>query len=166
KVSEGPNNFSGRPRPFVAMQQNETRGRNVEGQPEQCDHEKDRRKHRELDRTPHLKSDEQDHDRQGDIEAQQQIEQKSRQRQQHHHENGHYPDGYDDVRMLDQLVPFHRFYCRCHNLLDQWGVTPLARYTNARISATARYSSFGISLPISTSLNSVLATNLCSTTGT
>ena len=87
---------------FVAVQKNESRGCDVEGQAQQGDQQQDRRKDGEFQRTSDLHPHQQNDDGERDIEAQQEIQEETRQGDQHHHQDAHHAHGHQNVGMFHQ----------------------------------------------------------------
>jgi len=69
---------------LLAMEHHHPRGGHVQRQAQQGCHQQDGRERGEVQRAQGVHADQQDHDRQGDVEGEEHVEQERRYRQHHH----------------------------------------------------------------------------------
>ena len=89
ELAERGDDMARRVRAGMAVDQHDAGRGDVEPQAQQGRAQQHRRKGGEFQRPPHIDHGQQDHERQGDVESEEDIEQECRQRQHHHGENHH-----------------------------------------------------------------------------
>ncbi len=106
EIAKGLDHVAGGARPLVPVQQYDAGTGHVKRQPQQRDHEQNRRKNAEIQRPHHVDDRQQNANRQGDVEGEQPVQRDGRQwhhhhRQHHHHHQRHRQavfDGMDQWR--------------------------------------------------------------------
>src|SRR5690606_36646104 len=98
EMTEGLDHFS-----RVSFQQNQTRRGDIQSQSVQGHHQQDRRKHRELDRLPHINDDEKNQDRDPNADREQKIQTKLRDRQHQEQHDREQTGGQKVVAVADQV---------------------------------------------------------------
>ena len=83
-ITEGLDHLAGGALAFLAMQQHDAGGGDVQRQPQQRGNQQDGREHGEVERAQRIDADQQDDDGQGDVEREEHVEQERRHRQGHH----------------------------------------------------------------------------------
>jgi len=92
ELTEGGDHVAGGVRAGVAPDEDDASGGDVQTEPQERRTQQHGGEARELERAAHVDHPEQDHQRQGDVEREQDVEQKRRQRQHHHGEDHHDED--------------------------------------------------------------------------
>ena len=100
EVSEGVDDATS-----VAMQQDETRRRDVQRQPEKRGDQEKRREHRELHRVFGVDGNEEDDNARGDVDRQEHVQQRRRKRDDEHPHDADDPDGQQNVGLAEYLGP-------------------------------------------------------------
>ena len=89
--------LTGRITAFMAVEQNNPCGCNVERQPQQCCHQQNSRKGCKLHRPQGVDTHQQDHDRQGNVEGEEHVQHERRHGQNHHAQQPHQHHGNADI---------------------------------------------------------------------
>jgi hypothetical protein len=92
ELAEGLDHVAGGGRTKVPVHQDDARRGDVQGQTQQGRDQQHRREDREIERTADREHGDDDHQRQGDVESEQQVERERRQRQHHHREHGEHTE--------------------------------------------------------------------------
>ncbi|MND85265.1 hypothetical protein D3C80_771840 [compost metagenome] len=83
-LAEGLDHLAGGAVALLAMQHHHPGGSHVQGQAQQRGHQQDGGERGEVERAQRIDADQQDHDRQGNVEGEEHVEQERRYRQHHH----------------------------------------------------------------------------------